>query len=145
MVEEARKQQLAGDDEAVGRKESAPPLDDGSYDGEITGCDVRKDPYPYLDIYVGTTVPGSEQMQQLKVGFPMQKDEKGKLWISTRGQLATMLGKLGISVDDDLTVGSLRIQLAGKRVRFLVRQDETDRGTFARIVKESLKVVPSRP
>lgn len=120
-------------------KESGPMLEPGNYKGTVTGMLIRTDPYAYVDFIVEVDVPGVPDGPELKVGYPMSTDADGNLYISTRGSLSAMLKKFGVQATDETTVGSLKQDMLNRKVQMLVMQDETDRGTFSRIMKESLK------
>jgi len=108
--------------------EAPKSLPEGKHRGEITRVDYRFEPYEYTDIYVKTK--GKEGEIELKYGCPSKVTPQTKL-----GKLLKAFGadlKPGNKVDPEKI-------LVGKKCEFMTINEETERGTFARIVDGSLK------
>lgn len=103
-------------------------IEDGKHKGEITRIDYRHDPYEYTDVYIKAKAESGEEVE-IKHGCP------------TKVTTGTKLGKLLMAFGAELKAGT-KIDpekfLKGK-VEFMTITEETDRGTFARVVDGSLK------
>ncbi|RLF40489.1 MAG: hypothetical protein DRN12_05255 [Thermoplasmata archaeon] len=110
-------------------------IDEGRHTGRITRIEERTDPYHYIDIYIETKTPKGST--ELKYGAPMPKD--GKLRPTTKlGKLVETIANVKISPKQKYDIEKL---LVGREVSFMTVNEETDRGTFARIVDGSLKPI----
>ena len=99
-------------------------IEEGKHEGVIVELQERTKPFNYTDLVVefnGT---------KLKYGVP------------TKLTMNSQLGKLMLDFGASLQVGkelNLNETFVGKQVEFMVMNNKTDRGTFANIVKGSLK------
>ena len=101
-------------------------IEDGKHEGVITAVEYRDTPHDYTDLVIEF-----EEGSKLKVGYPTKVMEDNRI-----GQLLKRFGivvAVGMKVDPD--------QLIGKRCEFLTLSKVTDRGTFARIIQESVKPI----
>lgn len=108
------------------KAEQSLKLPEGSYKGVVSKINFVETPYEYTEIFVKETTKELE----LKVGVPTKITENTALGI--------ILQNFGIKIE----VGKeydIEETLIGKSVKFLVKEDKTDKGTFARIVSETLK------
>lgn len=104
-------------------------IDDGKHEGVISRIDYRDKPYNYVDIVIKENKSDIE----LRCGVPFSVTEN------------TALGKLLITFGAELKVNEeLEIEdylKAGVKVEFLTITETTSKGTFARIVTDSLRPV----
>lgn len=101
-------------------------IPDGMHEGLITTLVHRDDPFEYVDIHIKE----KDSEATLKVGFPMK--------LTTGTGLGKFLTKMGV----DLAVGAkidLSNELLGAEVIFMTQNEETDKGTFARVIKDTVK------
>ena len=100
-------------------------IEEGLHQGTITKVDQRTTPFNYVDVYVKL-----EDDTTIKAGYPAN--------ISKGSGLGKMVARFGavIAVGTKIDVEGL---LMGKRVSFVTVNVENERGTFARIQRESLK------
>jgi hypothetical protein len=119
----------------VGQTKSIP---EGRHEGEVTKVNRRdpaKDPnakFDYTDYYI--KLSSVEGEPEIRYGVPtdIKVDQKGE---PTTGH-AKLLKALGFEL-----VGNVDPEKAvGMKVTCLVQNNETDRGTFAEVVKGSIKV-----
>lgn len=102
-------------------------VEEGKQIGKIVQIDYREKPYRYTDIVIELA-----NGIRLKTGFPTSITQESKL------------GKLLIKFGIELKVGTkicLEDVLIGKAITFLTVNNETERGTFARVIQESIKQV----
>jgi hypothetical protein len=100
-------------------------LDDGVHQGGITRVEYRTEPFNYTDVFISVDSDGFE----LKYGCPTSQ--------GTDSKLMKMLGKF-VDIKPGLKVDPEKI-LVGKKVQFMTQQEKTDKGTFVRIVDNSIK------
>lgn len=103
-------------------------LEAGKYTGEIVDVTERKEPYEYTDFII--KVEGVE----LSCGYPsgISVNKEGK---ATTG-LAKVLNQFGMEfkVDQEVTMTHIKETVMNKKVAILVENEETEKGTFAKIV-----------
>lgn len=102
-------------------------IDDGKHEGEITAINYKDKPYEYVDV----VIKEKEQGIEMKLGLPFKVTENTAL-----GRLLMVFGakmEVGkdIEVDDYLK--------KGLKVEFMTIMETTKKGTFARIVNDSVK------
>jgi len=102
---------------------------EGQHIGVITRIEYRNEPYKYTDSFIETK-DAEGNVVELKYGCP------------TSITAVTKLGKLLKTFGAELKVKS-KIDpekiLVGKKVTFMTLNKVTEKGTFSRIVDESLK------
>jgi len=100
-------------------------LNDGRYSGTITRVGYRSEPYEYTDVYIKEEKSGLE----LKYGCPSNVVKDSKL-----GKLLSQFTdlKVGEKIDPEKV-------LVNKQVEFMVLNEKTDKGVFARIVDNSIR------
>lgn len=102
-------------------------IDDGKHEGEITAINYKDEPYNYVDV----VIKESKQEIDLKCGVPFSVTENtalGKMLIAFGAKLEV---DKEIEIEDYLKVGT--------KVEFLTMTEKTSKGTFARILADSLK------
>jgi len=116
--------------------EEAVTIEEGKHEGIINNVSATQTQYVYINIHVLLTDPDIKDKKiKLKLDFPARVTE-------TTG-LGMLLKKSGF----DLTIGEkinlevLRKHLTGCKLTFLTQNIETEKGTFANIIKESVKFV----
>jgi hypothetical protein len=109
-------------------------VDEGKHTGVISrieqrNVDYQGDVITYIDVFI-SNVDGNKDLE-LKYGAPAAISERTKL-----GKLLSNFTKLepGKKVDIEKI-------LLNQKVQFMTINEETDRGTFARIVDGSLKPI----
>jgi len=109
--------------------EESKKIDDGSHKGVVVGIIYRDEPYKYSDILIEmSNVTGVT----LKVGYPSI--------VMPESRLGQLLKRFGAEIKVGTTVDPEKI-LVGKNCQFVTISETTPKGTFARIVPESLKAL----
>lgn len=107
-------------------------LKDGKYQGVIKAIEERTDPFEYTDIYVETK-DENDKFVSLKTGFPT--------YYSTNSKLGKLLEKfLGRDLIPDEKVDPEKV-LVGRKIEFMVLNEKTEKGVFAKIIQESIKPI----
>ena len=102
-------------------------MEEGAYSGVIIRIAYRTEPFEYIDIFIKPIGKDFE----LKYGCPSHVSLQSKL-----GKLLQIFGgklELGKKIDPEKI-------LVGKKCKFLVQNEETEKGTFFRIAEGSLKL-----
>lgn len=105
-------------------------IEEGKHTGKITRLAERLEPYHYLDVFV--QLDGTEI--ELKYGCPVAT---GKL--STRSKLFKLLSQFAELKEGD--IADPEKILVGKNCAFITLNEDTDKGTFARIAENSIKAL----
>ncbi|MHA1865010.1 MAG: hypothetical protein ACTSWZ_00765 [Candidatus Heimdallarchaeaceae archaeon] len=107
-------------------------IPEGKHTFELTKVELRTEPFEYLDFYFKLTdVEGNPEVKYgVPYNFSVGKDGK------PRSKLAKLLEKLGVDVTKEIDTD----ELVGIEGTVMTINEETDRGVFARIVPESIKV-----
>jgi hypothetical protein len=100
-------------------------LPDGKHTGTITEVKYREEPYAYTDIYIQE----DKTELTLKYGCPTDISENTKL-----GKLIAQFTPL----EAKKKIDPEKI-LKNKKVSFMTITEETERGTFSRIVDNSIR------
>lgn len=104
-------------------------IPEGQHTGTIKSIEVseRKQGVVYIDVFV--TCDGSDAI--LRAGYPQSSSPK------------TLLGKLLTRFGANMKAGSKvsvnKILKPGSKVSYQTQDDETERGTFSRIIRDTLK------
>lgn len=104
----------------------------GQHTGKIVKVESRDEPFEYTDFVVEVDDYPSVQ---LKIGGPtnVSVDKNGK----PKSKLAILLERLGV----DLSADEIDEQEAvGKQISFTTTNEKTPKGTFARIIPETIEV-----
>ena len=103
-------------------------VEEGLHKGIITKISYRNTPYEYTDVFI--EIKKELYTTELSASYPTLVMDSSKL------------GKLLIRFCAILEIGK-KIEpekiLIGKKCQFLVTQEQTDKGTFARIIADSMK------
>jgi len=105
-------------------------IPDGKKSGKVTKVEERTEPYHYIDIYVSCE---GHDVPELKFGAPAKITKSTKLG-RTLSNFVNLRDVIGQKVD-------LEEILVGERVQYMTMQEETEQGTFTKIVEDSLKPV----
>lgn len=100
-------------------------LEDGKHTGKITRVEYREEPYRYTDIYIEEKLTTLE----LKFGCPTSK--------SINSKLMKLLSKF-TEIKSGMKVNPETV-LHNREVEFMTLQEQTEKGTFTRIVDNSVK------
>lgn len=106
-------------------------IEDGKHLGKIVAVDERTKPYHYIDFVIESDVKKQDgSAVRLKYGVPAI--------ITKESQLAKLMRDFGAG---DIVVGQSYDPetLKGRDVEFMTLNETSERGTFANIVKNSLK------
>jgi len=103
-------------------------IEEGKHIGKITRVEYRTEPFEYTDVYVKL----DDSDIELKIGYPS--------FVSTGSQLGKLLAEFGSELVKGSKVSPEDV-LVGRACEFMTLDDKTDRGTFAVIVKGSLRPV----
>jgi len=118
-------EQIRGDENMKIRMEKRIEIEDGIHTGTIEDVQYREQPYKYTDVVI------LMDDMNLKVGYPTFLNQESKLF--------KMLEKFGASFEDGKDLSPEMYLTKGKKVSFMTIKEKTDKGTFARIIPESLK------
>ncbi len=112
-------------------------IDEGRHKGKISDL-VRNLPnqkagrmFDYVDILVQVT--DHEKMPELSVGFPTNISE-----LSSLGRLLIKSG-LDFAENDQIKVSEIKDHLVGKTITFLSKNEKTEGGEFARILRDTIE------
>lgn len=109
-------------------------IEEGKHKGQIGNVHYRpSDAYSYLDICIDLTDIESTDVVTIKYGVPLNLTEITKL-----GKLLLASG-FKFKEETDYTVKEIRQALVGKYVTFQTTNEETSKGTFARILDNTIK------
>lgn len=102
-------------------------IEEGKHEGTIVHIIERKEPYEYCDLVI--RLPDSNGTE-LKVGYPMS--------LSEASALGRLLERFGVKV---IPAQEYEIEkvLMNAKVAFMTINEKTEKGTFARIIPESVK------
>ena len=110
-------------------------LEDGKYTGTIVSVDRDLSTFDYTRYKVKV----DDKELTLAVSFPTD------ITFTVEGKPssahAVFLSKFGYNLESGETFSKIVEDIVGKDVSFLVQQKKTDKGTFAEIVKDSVKVL----
>jgi len=116
--------------EDVGIEVKAPAnVLDGQHTGVITKVEYRTEPYKYTDVFVETNNTEGNVVE-LKYGCPTS--------ITAETKLGKLLKRFGAELNVKEVLYPAKI-LTGKKVTFMTMNEVKEKGTFSRIVKDSLK------
>lgn len=106
-------------------------IPEGLHKGEITAVSERTKPYHYIDVHlsVSDTKRDDGTPVILKAGFPA--------WLTQNSKLGKLLVRMGVNFKPKQMV-ELN-QLIGKKVTFQTLNTESESGTFANVIPESVK------
>ena len=104
--------------------EKATSIEDGKHQGIIVDVQYRDSPYNYTDILIEFN--GG---LQLKAGYPTKLMEKSKLGL--------LLRRFGLVIAEGLVVDPNI--LIGRRCEFITMTEDTPKGSFARVITESVR------
>lgn len=102
-------------------------IDDGRHEGEITAINYKEEPYNYVDI----VIKEKEQEIELKCGVPFS--------ITENTALGKILQKFGAKLEVGKEIEVEDFIKTGIKVEFQTITETTKKGTFARIINDSLK------
>lgn len=102
-------------------------LPDGAHTGKVVDVEKRTDKFEYLSLHIA--VDGTELT--LKCDFPVKISDKSAL-----GKVVEAFTKEPLKVGSNYQLVKL---FKDKQVKFTTITDDTDRGTFSRIVNKSLR------
>ena len=100
-------------------------VEDGKHEGKIVGVEYREQPYEYTDFIIEF-----EESKKIKYGVPTALSPDSKL-----GRLLKLFAvdvKVGNEIDPEEV-------MIGRDVSFMTMTKQTDRGSFATVVQDSVK------
>lgn len=125
-------------------------IPEGKHRGKITNIEQRvskKEGYEYLDVHV--SVDGLKnakgELVSIKYGAPFDVTNIDCCTVATfigNTKLGKLLMKFGVTEEQIKSGESIDVEKflkKGRDVQFMTKDEETDRGTFARIVEDTLK------
>ena len=107
--------------------EEVKKIDEGKQFGKIIAVEYREQPFKYTD-----TVIELSNGLKLKAGYPTS--------ITAESKLGMLLREFGADVKVGASINPEEV-LVGQGCSFIVMNEKTERGTFAKIVAGSLKPV----
>lgn len=105
-------------------------IPEGKHTGKIVDVQQREEPYHYVDLIIA--VNGLDKVT-LKYGAPANLSVKSKL-----GKLVEKFSGKELTPKEKIDITGLFMH---KKVEFVTVNEETERGTFARIADGSLKPI----
>lgn len=102
-------------------------IEDGKHEGVIKELIERKEPYNYLDIFVEE----KKQKIELRCGVPF--------YITENSALGQILANFGAKLEVNKEIEIEDFIKEGMEVEFITMTEKTERGSFARIISQSLK------
>ena len=114
-------------------------IDEGKHTGKITKLVPRDEPYEYLDVFIelDDVKDSKGNAVTIKDGMP--------LGISLRSKLGKTLVRFGCEESEisDKAGNEIDVEpfLMNKKVELMTKNEETEKGTFARVVEGTLKPV----
>jgi len=102
-------------------------IEDGRHQGVITDVTLREKPFSYADVHI--KLDDTEIV--LKASYPANVTENTKF-----GQL---LIRFGAKLIPDTEIEANEV-LVGKKCQFVTISEQTERGTFAHVVQDSVKM-----
>ncbi len=102
-------------------------IDDGKHEGEITNIVYKDKPFEYVDV----VIKEKEQGIEMKLGLPFKVTENTAL-----GRVLEVFGAK-LEVGKDIEIEDFLKK--GTAVEFETKTETTKKGTFARILTETLK------
>ena len=108
--------------------ETPKSLEEGKHEGVITRVEYRDEPFAYTDIYIKTKSKDGEV--EIKYGCPTK--------VTPQTKLGKVLKAFGAKLEPGTKVDPEKI-LVGRKCTFMTVLEETERGTFSRVVDGSLK------
>jgi hypothetical protein len=135
-LEEIEKIELNEADEDILEVREIVKISDGAHSGKISKVikEARGEQgeYIYLDVYITTKDDNGKDID-IKAGFPY--------YLSEASGLGTLLKRAGLNfkAGDKIKSGDIYNALKGKKVIFQTYTEETDKGTFSRIIEKTIK------
>lgn len=112
-------------------------IDDGKHTGTITNV-VRNLPnisegrnFDYLDLTIKVTDNPKEP--EVRTGFPTNISE-----LSSLGRLLKKAG-MDFSEGEEITIADIKTILVNKNITFLSKNEKTEQGEFARILRDTIE------
>ena len=99
-------------------------VDEGKHNGVIIAVEYRDEPYKYTDVIIEL-----EKELTLKAGYPTT--------VTKQSGLGRLLMRFGAELVPGKTIDPDKV-LIGKTCSFITLNEETDKGTFAKVVPASL-------
>lgn len=129
-------------------KETATVVPDGSHEGEITNVMLREtdkgdEKYSYLCVEISM----NDIKKQDDTPVRLEMSAPSRLTVTPEGKpnsnLAHMLVGLGYVLENvnSINPDEMLAELKGKKVSFMTLNETSERGTFARIIEKSVKVL----
>jgi len=103
-------------------------VQDGLHEGAIVGVEYREKPFPYTDYVIEF-----EDGLNIKASYPTNLTPE-----TVHGK---MLKRFGVAVIENQTVNPEKLMI-GQKCIFVTVNEVTDKGTFPRVISESLKPAP---
>ena len=113
-------------------------IKDGAYTGEIVKEEIRKTMYQGKEIVYQDFTVSLDGLKNKK-GEPITLTFGFSAFVSDKSQLGQFLTKMGLSVMTGKNVDSA--QVIGKKISFLVTNTTGQKGTYAEIIKDKIKLV----
>jgi len=104
-------------------------LEEGKHVGTIVDVQIRDIPYHYVDFHIGHIDGREEAEPVIRYGVPYNESMNGKL-MKFLGLFTEV--KAGEPIDIEATV-------LKKKVEFMTLNETTEKGTFARVVSDSVR------
>jgi len=103
-------------------------IPEGKHTGTITRLEYRHEPYEYTDVFI--RVEDVEEKPEIKAGYSTS--------VSEQSELGKLLARFGAKLIPKTKIDPEKI-LLGKKCTFLTINEVTQKGTFARVVSDSVK------
>ena len=100
-------------------------LSDGQHAGKIVGVESRDKPFEYVDIVIETN-----EAREIRAGYPRI--------LTVESKLGMLLKRFGQQLMEGNIINP-ELVLKGKECVFVCINETTNRGTFPKVISESLK------
>jgi len=110
-------------------------IDEGKHDGTVANMKFRTsdEGYEYLDIAVTVKDTEGEDVD-IKLGFPKYISEG-----SSFGKFLKATG-FDFAVEQEIKLSTIEKHIVGKKLNFQTQNKTSEKGTFATIIKETVKL-----
>ena len=104
-------------------------LEEGKHQGVIVDVQTRDIPYEYVDFTIGYIDGRKEKEPILRYGLPLNPSMNSKLM-----KFLSLFQKIEPEKEIDIEKIVLK-----KKVEFMTMNEDTDKGTFTRVISDSVK------
>lgn len=119
---------------AVKVKVSSGALEEGRHTGVVTKFETRDDPYEYIDFFIKS----GEVELKYSTTPKLTPDNKLGRFLDAMGVNVKEL--VASNANKEIDMEAVLKSLIGKKVSFMAKHEKTGKGTFSRIVDDSIRL-----